>query len=475
MTGPMRVKPMHAALRVGCIVLASLHLPSMALAAPGESLTLGGFAVAPSLNSAFEYRSNAYLSDGVINEVRPALAFVFRPEVQLQRESSTDVMSVRGAWNMRKFIDVEPEDGTNTANLDRWRDMDLDVAVDLRKESRVGVRLDDHFEVISTPAQLESATRDTDANIRLTSNDVRGGLVVRPGSAFEVGLLGNLGLDRYDVPEVLAETGNPNLNNRQSYGPVLDVRWKFLPRTSVVLRGTMNWLDWENNLVNAVGPDVAAAGAPYGTFIGKPDATKWHVATGLRGQVTERFALVSELGFGQMTYDETSVSASGNAAASGEAGAAGEESFARDLSGFGEGFTANLLLRYGFGGVLGDNPRHALSVGYKRDFQDAFFTNYVVFNSVSARYTGHLGSRLTVDSEASARLDDYYGEVSRTDLVLRARAGANWRPAPESRLGLALGLGWNERACGDADCESGGFYGVQYDDFYGNLGATYGF
>jgi hypothetical protein len=332
----------------------------------------------------------------------------------------------------------------------------------------VGVRVDDHFEVLSTPAQLETAAADTNANVRLTSNDARAAVVVRPGSALEVGLGGNVGLDRYDVPAVLASDGNPNLNNRTTFGPVLDARWRFLPRTSVVGKIALNWLEWENNLVNAVGPDVAAAGNPYGTYIGKPDATKWHASTGLRGQVTERLAVVAELGFGQMDYDDASVRASAGAAQSGEVGAGGE-AFTRDLATFGEGFTTNLLVRYGLDG----DGRHVVDFGYKKDFQDAFFTNYVVYNNVSASYRGNLGTRTRVETEGTLRFDDYYGEVTRSDIILRVRAGAHWRPRAESPLEFGLSAGWNERACADVACENGGFYGVQYDDFYSRLAITY--
>ena len=458
----------HVLVALGGLLLSGR--PVVALAGP--EIRLGAYTLQPGIASALEYHTNAYLADGLINEVQPALSLHLRPQLQLLRDTEQDIVSVRGAWNLRKFIDIEPDDAFVTGNLDRFRDMDVDVSADLRKAWRVGLRLDDHFEVISSPAQLETAAADTDANVRLTSNDARATLVVRPGSALEIGLVGNLGLDRFDVPALLTSDGNPNLNNRTSYGPVLDARWRFLPRTAVVSKVALHWLDWENNLVNAVGPDVAAEGNPYGNYIGKPDATKWHASAGLRGQVTDGLAVVAEFGFGQMEYDETTVLGAAGAAQSGEIAASGAESFARDLTTFGEGFTTNLLVRYGFARV-GDKPRHVVGLGYKKDFQDAFFTNYVAYNNVFANYTANLGQALTVDTEGSFRLDAYHGEVTRTDLVVRMRGGVTWRPRPDSPLAFSASAGWNERACADVECEDGGFYGVQYDDFYSSLGVSF--
>lgn len=430
-----------------------------------------------SLKTGVEYHSNAFLSDGTINEIEPGLSVLLKPQLAFARDEGAHAFNVRGAWNLRKYLDVTPDNAFITTNLDRWRDMDVDGSFDLRRESSVGFRADDHFEVISTPAELATAEEGTDANIRLTSNDLRGGVVYRPGdagSALELALLGNYGLDRYDVPDLLATAANANINNRTNYGPLLDVRWRFLPRTSLVARASMNWLDWENNLVSAVGADVSAAGTPYGSFIGKPDASKWHFGGGLRGQVTDRLATVVEVGFGQMTYDETSVAAALGAATD-ELALVGEENYARDLATFGEGLTANLLVRYALGSVVGDRPRHAVSLAYKKDFQDAFFTNYNAFNSFSAQYTGNVGQAVVVDLEGTFRLDGYHGEIARTDAVFRVRSGLTWQQSKDSRLNLALGAGWNERACADAECEGGGYYGVQYDDFYGTFGVSYKF
>jgi hypothetical protein len=461
--------------------LAALRAPE-AHAGPGDHVRWGAYTLEPGVLSAVEYHSNAFLADGLINEVHPALSLHVRPQLRLRRDGELDVVAIRGAWNVRKFLDLDPADAFVTGNLDRLRDMDLDVSADLRKKSVLGLRIDDHFEVISSPAQLESAAADTDANIRLTSNDARATVVVRPGSALEVGLVGIAGMDRYDVPAILTSDGNPNLNNRSGYGPMLDARWRFLPRTSVVTRVTWYRLDWENNLVNAVGPDVAAEGNPFGAYIGKPDATKWHAVVGLRGQVTDALAVVAEVGLGQMDYDETSVLGAPGAAATGEAALGGTESFATDLDSLGEGLTANVLVRYGFGRA-GDKPRHAVSVGYKKDFQDAFFTNYVVFQRVDGKYTANLTQGLAVDTEATARVDDYHGEVTRTDLVFSVRGGLTWQPRllgadpgtqrRDSPFTVNASLGWNERACADAECEDGGFYGVQYDDFYSSLGVSF--
>ncbi len=441
----------------------------------GSGVVQAGTGTEARVQTGVEYHSNAFLSDGTINEIEPGLSVLLKPQLGYARDEGAHAFNVRGSWSLRKYLDVRPDNAFITTNLDRWRDMDVDGNFDLRRESAVGFRANDHFEVISTPAELATAEEGTNANIRLTSNDLRGGLVFRPsseGSALEAALLGNYGLDRYDVPDVLAASSNANINNRTNYGPVLDVRWRFLPRTSLVGRASVNWLDWENNLVSAVGADVAAPGTPYGSFIGKPDASKWHVGGGLRGQVTDRLAAVVELGFGQMTYDETSV-ATALGAATEELALVGDENYARDLETLGEGITTNLMVKYALGSLGDQRPRHTVGLSYKKDFQDAFFTNYNAFNNFSAQYTGNFGEAIVVDLEGTFRLDGYHGEIARTDAVFRVRSGLSWQPSKDSPLGVALGAGWNERACADAECEGGGYYGVQYDDFYGTFGVSY--
>jgi hypothetical protein len=371
-------------------------------------------------------------------------------------------------WDLKKFIDFDTSDAYNVQNLDHFKDFDANLGAYFLNRNLLGLRLDDKFEIANTPAKVQTADAGISANYTHLSNDLNAGVTVRPGSALEIALLGNVGVDSYDVPEPLAEDGDPNINNRQNYGPVLEVKWRFLPKTSLLLNGSANWLRWDHNLVYAIGPDVE--GVNYGNYIGKPDAMAWRFSTGIRGQFTDKVAAEAQLGYGQMNYDEDSVledpSAQSLPSTSTEIAQTGDETFARDLTSFGEGFTINTQVAWS--PVHG----HTFTGGYKKDFQDAFFTNYVVYNFLFLRYEGLFASRVGLTGEITYRLDSFHGEVARKDNNTRLKVTGAYRF--NDYLAANLGVGWVQRACGDKNCGPGGiFYSTQYDDFTVSAGATF--
>jgi hypothetical protein len=436
----------------------------VSLAAPGDHIRAGKTTITPSVMTGAEYHTNAFLSDGTFNQLEPGLSWVLRPKLGIDVDGSDVQLSLGGSWGLKKFFDVTPTNGLYVENLDRFNEVDASFGLVALPRSVVGIRLDDRFEIQNTPAQLESSPDIGNANIRATSNDLNGGLVIRPGSALEIGLLGNFGLDQYTVPEELLISGNdPNINNRSNYGPVVDMKWRFLPRTSFTFRGNANWLKWENNLVYALSPEVA--GSPVGTFVGKPDAFKWQATAGLKGQLTEKIASTVELGYGQMYYDEQTVLDAGTGVVADATELDPNAGFAQDLTSFGEGFVVNAQL--GWSPIKGQG----VAAGYRKDFQDAFFTNYVTYNYFYLRYEGTFAQRLDVNAEASYRLDGFKGEVTRNDQNIRVKLNTAYRVS--DWLSAGLSGGWIERACGSADCDNGEYFASQYDDFYGTVGMTF--
>ena len=447
----------------GQCALVVLLAASPASAAPGEHIRVGGGELAPSVATGVEYHTNAFLADGVINQTTPGLSWRTQPRLSADFASESNELHLGTGWNFKKYVDTTPDDGFNVTNLDRFADADAQLNLSAFKKRRIGLRLDERFDSQSSPASLETA-ENTDANIGMLSNDLRAGLAVRPGSALEIGLLGMYGVDRYTVPDALTTDGNANLNNRSNYGPLVDMKWRFLPKTAVTFRGSANWLTWDNNLVAALG-----SGGTYGTFIGKPDAFKWQAMGGLRGNLSQRLAVVAELGYGQMTYDEQTVV---DAAASLGAAAVAEVSdtggFGTDLSGL-DGLSVNTMVTYAVG-AMSKERGHTLTLGYRKDFQDAFFTNYSAYHDLNFRYDGKL-NKLGVLTDATWRLDSYQGEIVRADNTLKLKAGVSWKA--RDWVSLTGTVGWDERACADAECEGGAFYGVQYDDVSGRLGAEF--
>ena len=459
MTGRGGKSGLHA----GHCALVALLAASPALAAPGDHVQFAGGEWTPSVSTGVEYHTNAFLADGVINQTTPGLSWRTHPRLSANFTSEANELHAGTGWHFNKYVDTTPDDGFNVTNLDRFSDADAQFNLSAFKNRRIGLRVDERFDSQSSPASLETA-ENTDANIGMLSNDLRAGLAVRPGTALEIGLLGTYGVDRYTVPDSLTTDGDANLNNRSNYGPLVDVKWRFLPKTAVTFRGSANWLTWDNNLVAALG-----SGGTYGTFIGKPDAFKWQAMGGLRGNLSQRIAVVAEVGYGQMTYDEqTVVDAAASLGSAAVAEVSDSSGFGADLSGL-EGVSVNGMLTYALGASTKERG-HTLTFGYRKDFQDAFFTNYSSYHNVNVRYEGKYAYGLGAFTDFTFRLDSYSGEIIRDDNTLKLKAGTSW----DARQWLSLSgtVQWDERACADETCEGGAFYGVQYDDVSGRLGAT---
>src|SRR5262249_38494366 len=132
-----------------------------------------------------------------------------------------------------------------------------------------------------------------------------------------------------------------------------------------------------------------------------------------------------------------------------------EETFSKDLTSFKDGFLVNFQLAYA------PSKNHTITLGYRKDFQDAVFTNYVAYNYGFARYSGLFFNHLGLGGEFDVRSDAYHGEVHRDDLDLSVKGQLAYKFT--SYLDAAVSGGWNERACGDKDCD-GIFYATEYDD-----------
>ena len=423
------------------LVMLALAGVSGAHAAPGDHIRAGDAEIIPSVMTGFEAHSNVYLSDGNDQAEYPGLAWVIKPSVGVKLENDKVQLDAGVGWAGKKYIDFHPDQVPNLENADQWTDFTANLGVNALTKSLVGLHLDDKFEVQNYAGELASA--EGSANITHVSNDANGGIAIRPGSALEIGLLGNFGLDSYTLPDALAESGNPNINNRANYGPLVTASWRFLPKTSLVGSLGVNWTNWENNIVYAIGPDVE--GVDYGSYVGKPDALAWRTSWGVRGQFTQKLALGAEVGYGQMYYDEQTVldgaSELGLGASSEEISTIGDDTFARDLTSFSEGLLVNLQAAYA------PLKNHKIVFGYRKDFQDAFFTNYVAFNYLFLRYEGLVLNRLTITGEVKYRIDAFHGEVARDDQNISARVGAAWNATDYLSAGLAGG--WSERACLD--------------------------
>ncbi len=451
----------------GCVIVLGLGASASAYAAPGDHIRVGDVTITPSVMTGIEAHSNLYLADG--SDQSPeisAMAWVLKPRLELAAAGRVAKFELGAGYGLKKFIDFFPEDNFHPENADRFSDFNVDFALSLLPQSRIGVRLDNKFGNENIPTEMPTAEGNGTANIVHTSNDLLGGVQIRPGSALQIEVLGQLGVDVYDVPdELLTTTTSATYNGRQQYGPVVGATWKFLPKTSLVANFSYNFLRWDNNLIEAVGPDIE--GSSIGSFIGKPDADAWRLSTGVTGQFTQKLAASAQIGFGMMTYDEQSVLddplVGSLVDSSAELNLVGDETFATDTSAL-DGLLISLQVSYA------PLRGHTVTAGYRKDFQDAVFTNYVAYNYLFFRYEGTIQNRIGVGAEFSYRLDNFHGEVVRGDQNLLGKLSASYKVAPWLSAGASGS--WSRRACAEEDCADV-YYSTQYDDLSGTLGLTF--
>lgn len=443
-----------------------LGLSPAAHAEPGDHIRAGETVITPSVMTGIEVHSNLYLADGGAQSPEvSALAWVLKPAVLVDTKGRVVLFNLGADYSLKKFIDFYPEDNFHPENADQFGNISVNGALQLFPTSLIGGKLADRFENQALPAELPTQEGNATANVVHTGNDLTGGVVVRPGSALSFEALGQVGYDNYEVPGVLTTSTSSVYNNRIQYGPIVNGSWKFLPKTTMNASFSYNFLRWENHLVEAVGPDVE--GSELGAYIGKPDADSWRVTAGVTGQFTQKLAASAIVGFGAMTYDEQSVIddpfAATLAGSSNELNTTGTDTFADDTT-IGDGILVNLQVSYA------PLRGQTLTAGYRKDFQDAVFTNYVAYNFVFFRYEGTFQNRFGLGGELSYRLDEFHGEVARADQNLGMKLNASYQITPWLSTGAA-GT-WARRACSAEDCD-GVFYSTQYDDFSGTLGLTF--
>lgn len=461
---------------------------SVAHAEPGDHIRVGPAEIIPSVKTGVEFHTNVYLRDGSSNAsdlLIGAPFWMLRPGVEVKLDGPWMILSVAGVYGMRVYIDTQPDDAFEVSQLNRFNDVNLGVSAQFLPNRRVGFRVSDQFDIQNTPTDLHGDTvQAQNVNITHTGNDLEGGALLRPGSALDVGLLGVFSFDTYHLPEdylalypdVLNTPDNATFNDRFNFGPMVNATWRFLPKTSLIGMASVNWNQWNNNLIPYWS---AGADGNLGEVIAKPDSMAWRLTTGVRGQLSPRVATGLEAGYGQMYFNEQSVLNYNSTLDQAKAassfdldlfGGEDAENYARDLTSFGEGLL--LIASVSYTPIKGQN----VSLIYKKAFQDVLFTNYSAYNSVNLHYDGRFFERLGVVTEYGFRLDRYHGEVARGDLGHRMKVEGTWDFTQALRANLSTG--WTARYCADDGCVDTAnpavtYTSIQYDDIWVQAGASF--
>jgi len=412
----------------------------------------GNATIVPSLALLGTYRTNVYLQEGADYGGAPTtagFALSAQPGVEITFDSQQVGFKLNGDYLARKYTNPD------LSNLDRYKDFWLGGDIDLLPRSVVGVRVRDKF--LET-CRVTEAYYAEDAYLTEMKNQLDAQVMVRPGSSLEVGLGGEADWSDYRSPENTNYLRTANLNNRVSYGPRIDAKWKFLPKTAVVAGYEYTWLYWEDNFLDTRGAGLGRE--DVGDHLGMPDARLWRGFMGLRGRFTAKTVLNLTLGYGQAVYDEDSVLADAKNEVDGsDPEITSSVGFGKDLKGFPDGLI-------GVAGVIYEFDEHQkVDFGYQRDFADSFFTNYFTWNGFYLRYKGEFGRRLEASAAADYRFEDYFGEVERADQFTRVRGDLSVKVVDFMKV--TGGVAWTGRR---SDVQS-----VEFDDFQVQGGLVFGY
>ncbi len=397
--------------------------PDTALAAAGDHIRVGEAEVVPSMFLGLEWQSNPYWNQYVgfvdDDDGYGGLALAPWPEVNVNLDGPDLGLDFSLKWMPRIYL------ASDRRNLTRLDEGKFSLDLDLLPRGMVGFNLVEDFQLAHHA--LDFSQGPTSDLRKLTTSTIPM-VSIRPGAALDIDIGGHITWDDYNFPEEAGEVDG-NYNSRLAGGPVLNAQWAFFPKTAFTVMAAADFFNWRNNTVDARGGNFSTD--VIGDVLYLPDGWTWRATGGLVGRFTERIVVNVLAGYGQMKYNEDSVSG-GNVAAFG---------YDADLLGIdGLLLTAEVVATP----LLG----HTITAGYRKDFEDAYFTNFVRYHYFFGRYEAVLGSRLGTKLEAGFRREHYEGQITRDDSVIRTAFGLTYEAS--DWLNVDVDAKWMRRATADA-------------------------
>ena len=361
-----------------------------ALAEPGDHIKLGANTeLAPDLDVGFQYRSNVTQNP---TDPQGGLNLTVAPGAQLKYETPGTRVTLTGDYKIIKYFT------SRLSRADQFNDFDINFDGAFLKDRPLGFYLKERPSLVNNNS---GQLGNTPFHTRFR-NALSGGFQIRPGPVLQFDLGGQFEYDNIQVPpgSTSAATDTRGFNSRIGGGGQLKSEWRFLPRTSIVLDADFTHYDWQQNVV---------AEGDLGTVVALPDSNHFRIMPGLRGRLTERVVVAAQVGYGSASYSEKSITdACPGQPDCSDPAAAG---FDAKLTGV-ERLLAVLQVQFEIA------EGRSVSVGYRKDFDDVFFSNYMAYNRLYGTVKSDFGTRVSTSATASFRQESYRGEISRNDVFV---------------------------------------------------------
>jgi hypothetical protein len=446
------------------VLLAACFPAGHAFAGAETHIRLANATVIPSVGVGMEFRSNTYYE-----EVDPeaGLCLVIQPAIDAAVKKDTVEAEFSGSYPVKVFL-------TGQSNLNRFGDFRVSGDLSVLPKAVVGVVVGDDASNISRP--VGSDDPDATPYVSRISNDLAGALAVRPGPAFQLLAGGDYLFQDYRYPPGISFEGNPNFNSENNYGPDLDIKWLFLPKTALVASASMDWFNWSNNILvvtwctEETGGKTCDPTNQYGSFhavgnvLGVPDGSSWRFKGGLLGSVTERLSVELQVGYGELTVDPQSVISA--TLPTGAEDLIGDE-LNVDSAGFNKNATGGLGFLANVSGTYTPREGQKTVVGYEKNFRESYFTDFLSFHRFYLYHRQRVGTRFGLEGRVTYRYEMYRGEVNRNDHYIRLGPSVAYEATKYIKVNLDSW--WERRA-------SGAFWhgysnsrnrlaDIEYDDF----------
>jgi len=384
--------------------------------------------IQPSVAVGGEYRSNLYLDEGEKGggtAVVPGTSILVNPIFIVQSKSSALNLKVGAGYGARTFVKEE------LTNLNSFNDGKLNLSANFLPGSMVGFVIKENFTSNNRPVSHQNAEN---ALLRVYNNRSSASLVIGPENILKGRLGGMYGFNQ--INGVKDQNGVRDvINSKTEYGAGWGVTWTFLPKTDLYIDGGYHknlWkLDSLETLEGTCSRDsfndkvaCEAAGEIWtectaDCFVTISDSSSWNSVVGINGQITKKTLLKMSIGYGRGIYGE---------------GKDGTSASDESVDDFREGLK-------GYAGLtFYPKPNHQFLLVYQRSFQDVYFTNYSLYNSIETGYSMLMMNKVQLNTKLIYRQDNYEGPVDRTDSRLSASLGTS--VLVQKFLSVSAGTSW---------------------------------